>query len=124
MPLETKEKLLDFLTKEHSETWVWKDADERFVGYISIIDMPKENIIEILNLGVDPKLQGKGIGRQMMRFAEKNAAELGREKVILVTNVKNLQAVGFYKKSGYKIVKEVPNYYSDGETRYIFEKTL
>ncbi len=86
--------------------------------------MPKENIIEILNLGVDPKLQGKGIGRQMMRFAEKNAAELGREKVILVTNVKNLQAVGFYKKSGYKIVKEVPNYYSDGETRYIFEKTL
>jgi ribosomal protein S18 acetylase RimI-like enzyme len=42
----------------------------------------------------------------------------------LVTNVKNLPAVHFYKRIGYKIVKEAENYYGDGETRYILEKKI
>jgi ribosomal protein S18 acetylase RimI-like enzyme len=42
----------------------------------------------------------------------------------LVTNKKNVNAIGFYKRLGYKIIKEMPNYYGDGETRYLCEKPL
>ena len=73
---------------------------------------------------VDPTLQGKGIGKQMMKFAEKIAVGLGRKRIELATSKKNLQAISFYKKIGYRIVKEVENYYGEGEIRYMCEKTL
>ena len=59
-----------------------------------------------------------------MDFTEQLARKVGRRKVKLVTNVKNTPAVEFYKKTGYKIVKEAKNYYGDGETRYIIEKII
>lgn len=125
LPRETKEELLDFLTKEYnSETWLWRNSNGDFVAYISLIDEPKEGAMEVLRICVDPALQGKGIGKLLMKFAEKMAVELGRKKMKLATSTKNLQAIGFYQKLGYRIVKEVENYYGEGEIRYICEKTL
>ncbi|MCW6160078.1 MAG: GNAT family N-acetyltransferase [Candidatus Micrarchaeales archaeon] len=125
LSLETKEKLFNFLMEEHdSETWVLKDQNGRFLGYLSIVDKPKEAALEILNIGIDPEFQGKGHGREMIEFAEKIAVESGRGKITTVTNKKNLKAIGFFKHLGYKIVKAIDNYYGDGETRYLFEKSL
>lgn len=125
LPLENKEKFLEFLIKEHkSDTYILEDKAGAYIGYLSVIDKPKENAMEILNLGVDPDLQGNGYGKHMMEFAEKLAKDLGRRKTTLVTNTKNTQAIDFYKGIGYNIVKEIEDYYGDGETRYLFEKTL
>ncbi len=125
LPLETKQELLKFLTVDHkTETWVWRDSEGRFIGYLSVIDKPTEQFMEVLNIGVDPEFQGKGLGKEMMAFAERTAAKLGRKKVTLVTNVKNKQAIGFYNALGYRITDKKPNYYGDGKTRYLFEKVL
>lgn len=125
LPLGTKEELLDFLTSKHkSETWEWKDSQGTLVGYISIVDKPEEGAMEVLNLGVDPDFRRKGYAKQMMEFAEELAIENGRKKVTLVTNIKNLPAIDFYKSVGYSVIKEIPNYYGDGETRDLFEKIL
>ena len=125
LPLETKKALLAFLTKDHdSETWLWRASDASPVAYVSLIDKPKEGVMEVLRICVDPAFQSKGIGRLMMGFAEKLAAKLGRKRMELVTNKKNLEAIGFYKRMGYGIVKEMKNYYGDGETRYLCEKTV
>ncbi len=120
-----EEWLLSFLTKEHdSETWVWKTESGDLVGYISLIDKPKENSMEVLRICVDPPKWRKKVGTEMMDFAEKMALKLGRRKVDLATNKANAQAIAFYKKLGYRIAKEVENYYGEGEIRYIFEKAL
>lgn len=124
-PLETKEKFLEFLEGKHkSNTWILNDLRGNLVGYISLIDMPKEESMEIWSICVDPDFQGKGYGKNMMDFAEKVAKQNKRKKLILVTNIKNQTSVPFYKKQGYKIVKEIENHFGDGETRYLFEKTI
>jgi ribosomal protein S18 acetylase RimI-like enzyme len=124
LPLETPQELIDFLIKDHkSDNYLFNDEQGRAVGYLSVMDFD-ENTMEVLNLGTDPDVQGKGYGKKMMEYAEQLAKEGGKNKIRLVTNVKNNQAVGFYKAIGYSIIKEAENYYGDGETRYIFEKNL
>jgi ribosomal protein S18 acetylase RimI-like enzyme len=125
LPLETKEKFLDFLTKEHdSETWALENQYGKVVGYISLVDKPKEGAMEVLNIGIDPEFQGRGYGKELMIFAEKQAIKKGRKKITLVTNKKNSLSINFYKNIGYTIIKEIKNYYGDGETRYLFEKSV
>ena len=125
LPLENEKEFLEFLTKhEETDTYIWNDKDGNTVGFFVIIDFPNENMCELYNIGVDPKFQGKGYGKKMMSFAEELAKNNKRDKMKLVTNVKNIQAVDFYKRIEYRIIKEVPNYYGDGETRYLFEKKL
>ncbi len=125
LSFKTKEEFLDFFTQKHkSETWVWNDQHGNLVGYLSLVDMPKEGAMEILSVAVDPDYQNKGYGRQMMEFAERQALENGRKKTILVTNNKNQPAIAFYKGIGYNAVREIANYYGDGETRILFEKIL
>ena len=99
------------------------DDQGHIVGYLSVLDFDADSM-EVLNLGTDPDFQGKGHGRAMMDFAEKLAKEKGKNNIRLVTNVKNTEAIGFYKAIGYTIVKEAENYYGDGENRYIFEKNI
>lgn len=124
LPLETPQELYDFLEKEHhADTYLLDDENGKPVSYLSVFDFDADTM-EVLNLGVDPEEQGKGLGKQMMVFAEKLARDGRKKKIRLVTNVKNDQAVKFYKRIGYVVVKEAPNYYGDGETRYIFEKVL
>lgn len=125
LPRDSEESLLAFLTKEHhSETWTWKTESGTIVGYISLIDKPKENAMEVLRICVDPPKWRKKVGTEMMTFAEQSALKLGRKKVDLATNKTNGQAISFYKSLGYHIAKEVENYYGEGEVRYIFEKQL
>ncbi len=71
-----------------------------------------------------PGHQNSGYGKQMMDFAERRAEELGLRKVTLVTNTKNTRAIGFYESIGYKIIKEMANYFGDGENRYLLEKEM
>ena len=46
-------------------------------------------------------LQGKGIGRALMQFAENIARDLGYKKLTMHARV---TAVGFYEKLGYSVV--------------------
>ena len=124
LPLESPKELSDFLIKEHnSDNYLMNDDQGHVVGYLSVLDFDADSM-EVLNFGTDPDFQGKGHGRAMMDFAEKLAKEKGKKKIRLVTNVKNTEAIGFYKAIGYTIVKEAENYYGDGENRYIFEKNI
>ncbi len=124
LPLESPHALSDFLIKEHTtDNYLMNDDTGHIIGYLSVLDFDADSL-EVLNLGTDPDFQGKGFGKAMMDFAEGIAKEKGKNKIRLVTNVKNTKAVGFYKAIGYTIVKEAENYYGDGETRYIFEKKL
>lgn len=125
LPLETKGRFLEFFTKEHdSNIWVCKGKTGKLLGYIALISKPDEGSMEILNVGVDPSYQSKGYGRKMIEFAEEKASDAHINNITLVTNKKNINAIGFFKHMGYSIAREMPNYYGGGEVRYLFKKTL
>lgn len=125
LPLESPQELLDFLTKEHkSDTYIWNDDTGQLAGFFSIIDPLGDPEFELLNVGIDPGAQGQGIGKKIMAYTEDLARNSGKEKIKLVTNVKNTSAQKFYEKVGYHIAKTIDNYYGDGETRVLMEKEI
>lgn len=81
--------------------------------------------LKIHKLYVLPGQQGKGIGEQFIRFAEKRALELEQESLILNVNRYN-KATRFYEKLGFKNIKsediEIGNGYLMED--FVMEKIL
>lgn len=125
LPLESPEELLSYLTIEHqSDTYIWNNQERELTGYVSVIIQHDDPVVEILNIGIDPRYQGQGCGQKLMQFAEQIARGAGKRRMKLVTAVSNESAQKFYTNLGYKIVGELENTYNDGKPRYRFEKEL
>jgi GNAT superfamily N-acetyltransferase len=62
---------------------------------------PKPDGLYLGKLAVEPELQGQGLGRQMVGFAEARARELGLPQVELETRVELTENHRFYLALGY-----------------------
>ncbi len=80
-----------------------ENLDDRLVG--SLILAPVDNeIIRMMQVAVDTRYQGEGIGREMVAYAEKRAKEAGFAKIIMHAM---LSVVSFYEKIGYRQEGEI-----------------
>jgi putative acetyltransferase len=81
------------------------------------------NTIEIKRMYTAPGCRGKGIATMVLAELEKWAAELSYKKCILETGKKQPEAIGLYKKNGYK---SIPNYgqYAGIVNSVCFEKVV
>ncbi|RPJ29349.1 MAG: N-acetyltransferase [Chloroflexi bacterium] len=81
------------------------------------------NTMEIKRMYTSPESRGKGIASNVLTELEIWAAELSYEKCILETGIKQPEAIGLYKKNGYKLI---PNYgqYAEIENSRCFEKDI
>ena len=79
--------------------------------------------MEIKRMYTSPESRGKGIASKVLADLEIWATELSCEKCILETGKRQPEAIGLYKKNGYKII---PNYsqYAEIENSVCFEKEL
>ncbi|MEK6155031.1 GNAT family N-acetyltransferase [Flavobacteriaceae bacterium 3-367] len=80
-------------------------------------------MVEIKRMYTTPQGRGKGIATKMLKALEAWASELSYEKCILETGKKQPEAIGLYKKNGYRIIL---NYspYEGVENSICFEKRL
>lgn len=60
---------------------------------------------EIKRMRVEPKMQGKGIGKYLLNQLEKRARSQGYSVLVLETSDKQERANALYSKSGFKIMK-------------------
>jgi GNAT superfamily N-acetyltransferase len=79
--------------------------------------------VEIKRMYTTPESRGKGVATNVLTTLEKWAVEMAYQKCILETGEKQPEAIGLYKKSGYKLI---PNYgqYAGIENSLCFEKTI
>lgn len=82
-----------------------------------------QSTMEIKRMYVPVEMRGKGVAVAVLNELEDWARELGYEKCILETGDKMLEAIGLYKKSGYKIIKNYGQY-ANVENSICFEKVL
>ena len=73
--------------------------DERMLGCCMLVE-EQQDIVRLRQMAVLNDLQGKGIGRALMNFAENLARDRGY-KIIRMHARHN--AVGFYEKVGYRV---------------------
>lgn len=82
-----------------------------------------ETSAEVKRMYTLPEYRGKGLAAQVLNELEQWAAQLGFEKCILETGIRQPEAIALYKKCGYTLI---PNYgqYAGVENSVCFEKTV
>ena len=81
-----------------------------FIGYIQ-------------SIYVDPGMRSKGIGSQLMDFAEQRIFSESPNAFICVSSF-NQDALRLYKRLGYQVVGELKDYIIAGQSEVLLRKTI
>jgi ribosomal protein S18 acetylase RimI-like enzyme len=106
------------LDEEKDNMLIAAFEDDRILGCCMLLE-EKPGIIRLRQMAVLNDLQGKGIGRALMNFAENIARDRGYRAIRMHAR---LNAVGFYEKVGYKIKGE--QFIEVTIPHYVMEKAL
>lgn len=87
------------LEKEKDNMLIGAFEEDRMLGCCMLVE-EQPDIVRLRQMAVLNDLQGKGIGRALMNFAENLARDRGYK--IIRMHARN-NAVGFYEKVGYKV---------------------
>lgn len=109
-----------------------KIADLRHVVIVYEEGMPvgcgaikpyQENVMEVKRMYVVPEKRGRGAASAVLLELERWAKELGYQKCILETGLKQPEAIALYKKNDYLIISNYGQY-AEVESSVCFEKLL
>ena len=106
------------LEKEKEDVLMGAFEDDRLLGCCLLTRMD-QNTMRLRQMAVPNSMQGKGIGRALMIFAENIARDLGYKKLCMHARK---TALGFYEKLGYAANGE--EFTEVTIPHYIMEKTL
>jgi ribosomal protein S18 acetylase RimI-like enzyme len=95
------------------------DDDGAVAGLIVLVERPDHLLVE--NVAVDPPLQGTGVGRMLLAYAESHAAACGLSELRLYTNEAMTENLAFYPRLGYR---EVGRCVEHGFRRVHYSKRL
>lgn len=71
--------------------------DDKLIGGLILAPVNDEEV-RMMQVAVDTRYQGEGVGREMVRYAEERAKESGFSKIVMHAM---LSVVNFYEKAGY-----------------------
>jgi ribosomal protein S18 acetylase RimI-like enzyme len=89
----------DELENEKEEILIGAFEEEKMLGCCMLIKQDPASV-RLRQMAVLNNLQGKGIGRALMQFAENIARDRGFQKITMHARK---TAVGFYEKLGYRV---------------------
>ncbi|MBS1607806.1 MAG: GNAT family N-acetyltransferase [Bacteroidetes bacterium] len=87
------------LEEEKDNMLIAAFEDDRILGCCMLVE-EEPGIVRMRQMAVLNDLQGKGIGRALMQFAENIARDHGYKSIMMHARK---HAVGFYEKMGYKV---------------------
>ncbi len=104
------------------DCWVL-EADGRQVGHAVLTVAAGE--AHLLNLSVDPRWQGHGLGRYLLQRLFGFACEQGAEALFLEVRPSNTVALALYRSEGFQHIGTRPRYYplpSGREDAWVFKR--
>lgn len=103
---------------EAATTWVAEQAGH-VVGLL-VLEVETDHLL-LENIAVSSEVRGKGVGRQLLSFAEEQALELKLPEIRLYTGEVMTQNLYYYPRHGYY---ETHRDFEDGHHRVYFSKTV
>ncbi|EKX34509.1 hypothetical protein GUITHDRAFT_80493 [Guillardia theta CCMP2712] len=84
------------------------------------------NVWNLWWIGVDPKYQGKGYGKNLLHFFEATATKACAKEVMIETSSAPLleRTRAFYTQQGYCVSRTEPDAYGPGEAKVLFTKAV
>lgn len=106
------------LEKEKDEILIAAFEEEKMLGCCMLI-REQPGTVRLRQMAVINNLQGKGIGRALMQFAENIARDRGFRRITMHARK---TAIGFYEKLGYEVSGK--EFQEVTIPHYIMEKSL
>jgi [ribosomal protein S18]-alanine N-acetyltransferase len=97
-------------------------AGQELAGFILLVAYGFAGSPYINSIAVASEARGRGVGADMLRFAEKHFA--GRQHLFLLVSSFNVRAQAFYRRESYEYVGELKDYIVPGHSELIFRKRL
>ena len=74
----------------------------------------------------DPAVQGKGFGRRLLEYVEKDIVKRGGRMLLIETSSQESYGttIRFYKRNGYERVARIKDFYRIGDDKLVFLKEL
>lgn len=110
---------LDELKSPYSFPLTAFDGNGQLVGYICPMLLLDEG--HILDVAVDSRFRGCGLGRMLVERVLSFCRDGGAEFVSLEVRASNSTAIGLYRRLGFVETGRRPRYYQDGEDAILME---
>ncbi len=105
-------KQLKYLIIKANSNCLAESFEEILRGFIIILYKQKSQIAGIETLNVDPRFQGNGIGKKLLKAAEEDMHKKCIKKIRLEVSTSNTIALKLYEKSGFRKIALIKNYYN------------
>jgi GNAT superfamily N-acetyltransferase len=124
-----QEVLQDYLREPggdgyHAFTW---EVDGRVLGFeIHGPNSMTDRTWDLYWIAVDKSEQARGIGTELLRFAEEDMRRKNARLIMVETSSlpSYIPTRAFYAKHGYEQVAVVPDFYAAGDSLVLFQKHL
>lgn len=112
-----KYNIENFINYDYAVIYVYEENDE-VAGFIQLEE--HYEIIDLINIAVAKKYQGKDIGTKLVEYAISNTKA---EKMMLEVRESNISAIKLYEKTKFKEINRRKKYYGN-ENAIIMERNL
>lgn len=113
----------DALRRPGTDLFVARNMEnDRPAGFVLIAPYGMAGSPYIASIAIAPEMRGRGIGSELLRFAERRFA--GRAHLFLLVSSFNQNAQRLYLRQGYERVGELKDYCVPGQSELIFHKGL
>ena len=104
-----------------------KKADPTVIGYACYGPTPlTQGVFDLYWIVVDPADQGKGHGRLLIEYVERDVVKRGGRMLLIETSSQETYraTIRFYRQTGYELVARIKNFYRIGDDKLVFSKEL
>ncbi|PYS02979.1 MAG: hypothetical protein DMG15_15480 [Acidobacteria bacterium] len=116
-------ELAYFMNREGAETLVAEESGQ-IIAFLIMEVRRNRRTATIITLDVRENHRRSGYGTMLLKRAEDMLRDYGIEIYDLQVDVSNRNAVRFYNKHGFTLVRKLPNYYANGNDAYLMVKEL
>jgi ribosomal protein S18 acetylase RimI-like enzyme len=91
---------------------------------IRLVRPPKIGCLYLANIAINPAYRGKGLGRQLIEYANQIANRRGIKTLALDVRADNTNAIELYTRNGYKELKLNKSFTNKLDDHIYMEKSL
>jgi ribosomal protein S18 acetylase RimI-like enzyme len=111
-----------FSFEHHAVGWI--EIQKEMIGFALYDHLPGDPYAHLLKIVVRLTWQRKGIGEHILVESEKRLKLLGVQTFGLEVAIDNFNAINLYQKMGYKTLRALKGFYSDGTDACAMSKDL
>ncbi len=111
------------MNPNHHKLYTWKE-DEELLGFALFGVLPDDDLAHLYKILIHPSKRRQGCAMSFWTSLVMSLKQEGLRTIYLEVASSNQQAISFYKKNGFKLVRLIKSYYSNGEDALVMMLTL